>query len=86
LYLTTVIDLHTRRVLGYSLSERMLDDLEQQAFLNAWSASSVGPGMLLHSESWQSVRQRRLRQDAGRIWLRVEYESQRRLLGQRSCR
>ena len=50
LYLATVIDLRTRQVLGYSLSERMPDDLVQQAFVNAWSASPVGPGVLFHSD------------------------------------
>lgn len=50
LYLATVLDLRTRQVLGYSLSERMPDDLVQQAFLNAWSASPVGPGVLFHSD------------------------------------
>lgn len=50
LYLATVIDLRTRQVLGYSLSERMPDDLVQQAFLNAWSASPVKAGVLFHSD------------------------------------
>lgn len=50
LYLAAVIDLRTRQVLGYSLSERMLDDLVRQAFLNAYSASPVGDGVLFHSD------------------------------------
>ncbi|MBX3688992.1 IS3 family transposase [Dokdonella sp.] len=50
LYLATVIDLRTRQVLGYSLSERMPDDLVQQAFQNALSASPVGAGVLFHSD------------------------------------
>jgi transposase InsO family protein len=50
LYLATVIDLRTRQVLGYSLAERMPDDLVQQAFLNAWAASPVGAGVLFHSD------------------------------------
>ena len=50
LYLATVIDLRTRQVLGYSLSERMPDDLVQQAFLNAWSASPVEAGVVFHSD------------------------------------
>lgn len=50
LYLAAVIDLRTRQVLGYSLSERMPDDLVQQAFLNALSASPVGAGVLFHSD------------------------------------
>lgn len=50
LYLAAVIDLRTRQVLGYSLSERMPDDLVRQAFLNAWSASPVPPGVIFHSD------------------------------------
>ncbi len=50
LYLATVLNLQTRQVLGYSLSERMPDDLVQQAFLNAWSASPVDGGVLFHSD------------------------------------
>ncbi len=50
LYLAAVIDLRTRQVLGYSLSERMPDDLVRQAFLNAWWASPVPPGVLFHSD------------------------------------
>lgn len=50
LYLATVIRLQTRQVLGYSLSERMPDDLVQQAFENAWSAAPVSEGVLFHSD------------------------------------
>ena len=50
LYLATVIDLQTRQVLGYSLCERMPDDLVKQAFLNAVSACAVQKGTLFHSD------------------------------------
>lgn len=50
LYLAAVIGLQTRQVLGYSLSERMPDDLVQQAFLNAWTAAPVPAGVLFHSD------------------------------------
>jgi len=50
LYLAAVLDLRTRQVLGYSLAERMPDDLVRQAFLNAWSAWPVGAGVLFHSD------------------------------------
>ncbi|MDR0578060.1 MAG: DDE-type integrase/transposase/recombinase [Candidatus Accumulibacter sp.] len=50
LYLATVIDLRTRQVLGYGLSERMSCDLVRQAFLNAWSASPVRVGVVFHSD------------------------------------
>lgn len=50
LYLAAVIDVRTRQVLGYSLSERMPDDLVQQAFLNAVAAAPVERGVLFHSD------------------------------------
>ena len=50
LYLAVTIDLQTRRVLGYSLSERMPDALVRQAFLNAYSACPAPAGTLFHSD------------------------------------
>lgn len=49
-YLATVINLRTRQVLGYSLSERMTDDLVKQALANAWSAMPAQAGTLFHSD------------------------------------
>ena len=50
LYLAVVIALKTRQVLGYSMAERMPDDLVQQAFHNAYAAAPVGRGVLFHSD------------------------------------
>lgn len=50
LYLAAVISLQTRQVLGYSVAERMPDNLVQQAFENAWSAAPVSEGVLFHSD------------------------------------
>jgi putative transposase len=50
LYLATVIELQTRRVLGYSLSEHMPEGLVRQAFLNACSAAPASAGVLFHSD------------------------------------
>jgi transposase InsO family protein len=50
LYLAVVISLQTRQVLGYSLSERMPDELVKQAFCNAWSTAPAEPGLLFHSD------------------------------------
>lgn len=50
LYLATVISLQTRQVLGYSLADRMPDDLVQQAFVNAWSVAPSERGVLFHSD------------------------------------
>jgi len=51
LYLAVVLSIQTRQILGYSLSDRMPDDLIAQAFLNAWRRSSQQrPGVLFHSD------------------------------------
>jgi len=50
IYLATVINLRTRQVLGYSLSERMTDDLVKQALVNAWTVVPAQAGTLFHSD------------------------------------
>lgn len=50
LYLAVVLRLQTRQVLSYSLSDRMPDDLVEQAFLNAWQRSNGPQGVLFHSD------------------------------------
>ncbi len=50
LYLAVVLSIQTRQVLGYSLNDRMPDDLVEQAFLNAWQRSSGQRGVLFHSD------------------------------------
>jgi putative transposase len=50
LYLATVLSVQTRQVLGYSLAERMPDDLVEHAFLNAWHRKPAGTGVLFHSD------------------------------------
>jgi transposase InsO family protein len=50
LYLAVVLSIQTRQVLGYSLSDRMPDDLVEQAFLNAWQRSPGPTGVLFHSD------------------------------------
>jgi putative transposase len=50
LYLAVVLSIQTRQVLGYSLSDRMPDDLVEQAFLNAWQRSDGRRGVLFHSD------------------------------------
>lgn len=50
MYLATVISVQTRQVLGYSLADRMPDELVQQAFLNARSAAPADKGVRFHSD------------------------------------
>jgi len=50
LYLAIVLSLQTRQVLGYSLADRMPDDLVQRALLNAYAACPAPAGTLFHSD------------------------------------
>lgn len=50
LSLAVVLSIQTRQVLGYSLSDRLPDDLVEQAFLNAWQRASATRGVLFHSD------------------------------------
>lgn len=51
LYLAVVLSVQTRQVLGYSLADRMPDDLVENAVLNAWHRGSpAGKDVLFHSD------------------------------------
>lgn len=50
LYLAVVMSIQARQVPGYSLSDRMPDDLVEQAFMNAWPRSCGHRGVLFHSD------------------------------------
>lgn len=50
LYHAVVLSIQTRQVLGYSLSDRMPDDLVEQVFLNAWHRSPREPGLMFYSD------------------------------------
>lgn len=50
LSLAVVLSVQTRRVLGYSLSDRMPEGLVQQAFMNAWTKTPVDHGVIFHSD------------------------------------
>src|SRR5690625_7439281 len=50
IFLATVSNLRTRQVLGYSLSERMTDDLVNQALVIAWTVVPAQAGTLFHSD------------------------------------
>ena len=50
LYLAVLIALQTRQVLGYSLSDRMPDELVLNALRNACHLESPPPGTLFHSD------------------------------------
>jgi transposase InsO family protein len=50
LYLAAVLSVQTRQVLGYSLAERMPDELVERAFLSAWQRHPAKRGVLFHSD------------------------------------
>lgn len=50
LYLAVVLSIQTRKVLGYSLADRMPDDLVERAFINAWNACLGLYGVVFHSD------------------------------------
>ena len=50
LYLAVIIALQTRQVLGYSLSDRMPDELVLNALRNACQFAAPAPGTLFHSD------------------------------------
>jgi putative transposase len=50
LYLATVIDLFSRMVVGWAVSERMTADLVEKAFLKACWKRKPGDGLLFHSD------------------------------------
>lgn len=50
MYLAVIIDLFSRRVVGWSLSERMTADLVCSALDSAVSKRQPGPGLLFHSD------------------------------------
>jgi len=50
LYLSTVIDLYSRAVVGWSVSSRMTSQLIEDSFLNAIWSRKPHPGLLFHSD------------------------------------
>lgn len=50
MYLATVIEVRTRRVLGYSLADRMFDTLVRDALANACITPVETPGVIFHSD------------------------------------
>jgi len=50
LYLAVVIDLYSRRVIGWSISKRMTSDLVSKALLMAQGQRRVSKGVIVHSD------------------------------------
>ena len=49
-YLASVMDLHTRKIVGYSFGKSMTTDLIIRALDNAYTAQRPGEGLIFHSD------------------------------------
>lgn len=68
LYLAVVLNVQTRQVLGFSMADRMPDELVKRAFETAWSRFPCGRGVIFHSDrgtQYASHEFRRALQDRG---------------------
>jgi putative transposase len=50
LYLATVIDIASRRAVGYALADHLRTELVSDALANAVAARTPGPGVIFHSD------------------------------------
>ena len=50
LYLATVIDIASRRVVGYALADHLRTELVSAALVNAVAARDPGPGVIFHAD------------------------------------
>jgi transposase InsO family protein len=50
LYLCVIIDLYSRKVVGWCIQERMTTDIITKAFYMAWWRRKPAPGLLFHSD------------------------------------
>ncbi|MEE9888895.1 MAG: DDE-type integrase/transposase/recombinase [Stenotrophomonas geniculata] len=50
LRLAMVISVQTRQVLGYTVSERMTENVVLKAFPNVWALHPQPPGLIFHSD------------------------------------
>ena len=50
LYLATVMDLYSRRIIGWSFDETMTVELIEQALNMAFDSRNASPGLIVHSD------------------------------------
>jgi transposase InsO family protein len=67
LYLATVIDIASRRVVGYALADHLRTELVADALANAVAARDPQPGLIFHSDRGCPVHLRRLRRPGRRL-------------------
>ncbi len=50
LYLAVVLDVYSRHIVGYAISNRLTTDIATEAFTKAARRRSIAPGLILHSD------------------------------------
>ena len=86
LYLATVIDIASRRVVGFALAEHLRTELVADALTNAVAARDPVPGVIFHADTRLPVHQRRLRHPRRRSRGDLVDRPDRAVLGQRAGR
>jgi hypothetical protein len=85
-YLAVVIDLFSRQIVGFAMSERMTRRLVIDALRMAWFRRRPTSGLIFHSDRGSPIRQRRFPEAAFGLRHARFDEPQGQLLGQRSDR
>ena len=86
LYLALVEDLYSRKIVGWSMSERIDSELVVAALNMALEQERPAAGLLAHSDRGVQYASDRFQQLLARARHRVQHEPQGQLLGQRSHR
>ena len=86
LYLAVVIDLSSRKVVGWAMNSRMKASLVMEALSMAYWRRKPGKGLIHHSDRGSQYAGGRLPKTPGYLWHDLQYESKAQLLGQRCCR
>jgi transposase InsO family protein len=71
LYLATVIDLHTRMVVGWSMAEHMRTELISDALRMAHAHGHISPGAIFHSDRGAQYTSREYADHARRLGVRL---------------
>ena len=83
LYLAVVLDLFSRRIVGWSMGEAITAELACRALDMAWHSRSARRGLIFHSDRGSQYASRLLHGPSRRAWNQGFHESQGQLLGQR---
>jgi len=86
LYFAVVLDLASRRVIGWSMASTMQRELVMNAFRSAVYSRQPAPGAIFHSDRGSQYASADFVQLLNDQKIDREYESERRLLGQRGRR